>query len=235
MKKSILTTVFVLCLAGTIPLFAASYDNNEFQRKSRAFSQLAERAYDDGAYEDAVLYAKEAKQNAEQSVAFIEKMIARSETETMLLTAHTRLTWAKGINAEKFFPAAMEESSSALATGDDLFATESYADSKKYAEKALNALALVRKIIPLPAKYVVTTWESARECFWNIAANPAVYGDPLKWEELYKANRKMLVRPSDPDLVKPGMIVTIPSLQGEYRDGTYSPSIKYDSFKSQVK
>ncbi len=235
MKKSILTTVFVFCLAGLIPLFAASYDNNEFQRKSRAFTVLAERAYDDGAYDDAVLYAREAEKNADLSAAFIEKMIARAETETLLFTAHTRLSWAKGINAEKYFPAAVVDASAALAAGDDLFAAEEYADAKTYAQKALDALALVREVIPLPATYVVTTWESAKECFWNIAANPAVYGDPFKWEELYKANRKALVNPSDPDLVQPGMIVTIPSIQGEYREGTYDPSIKYDSFKSQVK
>ncbi len=235
MKKSILTAVFVFCLAGLIPLFAASYDNNEFQRKSRAFTVLAERSYDDGAYDDAVLYAREAEKNAELSVAFIEKMIARAETETLLFTAHTRLSWAKAINAEKYFPAAVVDASAALVTGDDLFASEEYADAKTYAQKALDALALVREVIPLPATYVVTTWESAKECFWNIAANPAVYGDPFKWEELYKANRKALANPSDPDLVQPGMIVTIPSIQGEYREGTYDPSIKYDSFKSQVK
>ena len=234
MKKIIQTAVFVFCLAGMLPLFAATYDNNEFQRKSRAFTELAERSYDDGAYDDAVLYAKEAEKNAELSVSFVEKMFARAETKTLLFKAHTRLSWAKGINAEKFFPAAMEESAAALATGDDLFAAEEYAEAKTYAGLALDALSSVREVIPLPAKYVVTTWESARECFWNIAANPAVYGDPFRWEDLYNANRKALVDPSDPDLVKPGMIVTIPSIQGEFREGTYDPSVKYDPFKSQV-
>jgi len=116
-----------------------------------------------------------------------------------------------------------------------VYKRQEYADAKTYAGLALDALALVREVIPLPAAYVVTTWESARECFWNIAANPAVYGDPFKWEELYKANKKALVHPSDPDLVKPGMIVTIPSIQGEFREGTYDPSVKYDSFTSQVR
>ena len=31
------------------------------------------------------------------------------------------------------------------------------------------------------------------------------------------------------------MIVKIPSIKGEYREGTYDPSVKYESFKSQVK
>ena len=39
--------------------------------------------------------------------------------------------------------------------------------------------------------------------------------------------------PSNADLIYPGMKITIPSLNGKFRDGVYSPSIKYDTYGSQ--
>lgn len=234
MKRSIL--IFAVCaLCASLPLFAATYDNNEYQRKSRAYSDLATKAYDDGDYDAAVEYARQAEENASLSVAFIEKMLARADSQTLLYTAHTRLSWAKEKKADKFFPAAFDAATAAVASGDELFTAENYADAKEQAQVALDQLAIVREIIPLPEFYKVTRWHSSRDCLWNIAKNPAVYGDPLLWDELYQANKKALKRPSDPDLLAPGMIVRIPSIKGEYREGLYDPTIKYESFKSQVK
>ena len=234
MKRSIL--ILAACVfCASLPLFAATYDNNEYQRKSRAYSELATKAYDDGDYDAAVEYAKQSEENASLSAAFIEKMMARADSQTLLYTAHTRLTWAKEKKADKFFPAAFESATASVASGDELFAAENYADAKARAQAALDQLAVVREIVPLPEFYAVTQWHSSKDCLWNIAKNPAVYGDPLLWDELYKANKKDLKRPADPNLLAPGMIVKIPSIKGEYREGTYDPSVKYESFKSQVK
>lgn len=228
MKRCILSFVFLTFIAALTPLAAATYDNNEYQRKSRAYSEAAARAYDEGDYVMAEEYAREAERNAALSAAFIERMMARSDAETTLMRAHTRLTWAEGLNAGRNFPAAWAAANAAIAAGDSSFAAEDYAAAKASAEAVLAALADVREIIPLPAKYRVERWIPSKDCLWNIAANPAVYGDPFKWDRLYKANKNALKRPSNPDLLMPGMVIVIPSIQGEYREGFYDPKLSYE-------
>ncbi len=236
MKKLLLTCALLCCSAAYLAFAATSYDNNEYQRKSRAYSELAQNAYDEGDYDGAVEYAREAEMNAELSTAFIEKMLARASAEKALFQARTRLAWAKTeMRAEQFFPSAVSSAEQYIASADARFTAEEYTAAGSDAQLALDALAVVTKIVPLPGYYRVDLWDPSRDCFWNIAKNPAIYGDPLLWEKLYEANRADLKRPSDPNLLMPGMIMTIPSIKGEYREGTYDPSVKYDSFKSQTK
>jgi len=64
--------------------------------------------------------------------------------------------------------------------------------------------------------------EDARDCFWRIAGYPFVYGDPWKWHRLYEANKEKIPQPENPDLILPGIILTIPNLEGELRSGTWS-------------
>lgn len=234
MKKFTIAIALAMIVSASASVFAVTYENNEFQRKSRAYTELATKAYDQGDYDGAVEYARLAEENASLSAAFIEKMIARADAEDTLLKAHTRLAWAKDINAEKFFPAAYQSASGAIEAGDGLFSSEDFASAKAQGQLALEALAGIREVVPLPALYKVDNWEDSRDCLWNIAKNPAIYGDPLLWSELYKANKGNLKRPSNPNLLAPGMIVKIPSIKGEYREGTYDPSVKYESFKSQT-
>ena len=37
-------------------------------------------------------------------------------------------------------------------------------------------------------------------------------------------------KPEDPNLIHPGMKMTIPSLTGEYRSGTYDPKKSYGTY-----
>ena len=66
-----------------------------------------------------------------------------------------------------------------------------------------------------------------RDCFWRIAGYPFVYNDPWKWKTLYEANKSILEDPNNADLIQPGQVFTIPSLQGEERDGEYDPEKSY--------
>lgn len=229
MKKVLLA--FTFCMVVYAGFAATTYDNNQYQQKSRAYSQLAEKVYAEGDYDAAAEYARDAEENAELSAAFIESMLARSSAEKKLLQARTRLAWAKEHNAEHYFPSALKEAVSYIDQADSSFASDNYPETESFAEKAIASLATVRDIIPLPAKYVVNPWDPSRDCFWNIAKNPAVYDDPFMWEKLYEANRKNLKRASNPNLLIPNMTVIIPSIRGEFREGTYDPAIKYESFK----
>ena len=82
-----------------------------------------------------------------------------------------------------------------------------------------------------PAQYTVRPWASSRDCFWNIAGRPWVYGDPYQWRLLYNANRAKLPNPNDPDLIEPGMVLDIPSIQGESREGLWDANKSYPPVK----
>ncbi|MDR1867139.1 MAG: LysM peptidoglycan-binding domain-containing protein [Treponema sp.] len=79
----------------------------------------------------------------------------------------------------------------------------------------------------LPAQYTVRSWYTTRDCLWNIASWPWVYGDPMRWTVLYNANRNKLPNPDNPDLILPGMILDIPTIRGETREGMWNESITY--------
>jgi len=80
---------------------------------------------------------------------------------------------------------------------------------------------------PLPATFTVRSWATYRDCLWNIAALPEVYGDPLRWPVLFNANRHRMPNPNNPDLILPGMVLEIPSIDGEIREGAWQSGRVY--------
>ncbi|GHV88238.1 hypothetical protein AGMMS50267_05980 [Spirochaetia bacterium] len=71
-------------------------------------------------------------------------------------------------------------------------------------------------IFSMPRYYTVQSGDS----YWRIAADPLVYNNPRLWRGLYEANRDKMEDPNNPNLIEPGMVIEIPSLNGEYREGT---------------
>ena len=84
---------------------------------------------------------------------------------------------------------------------------------------------------PLPAQYTVRPWLSTGDSFWNIAGQPWVYDDPTQWMILYDANRDKLPQPGSPDHILPGIILDIPSIQGEIREGLWVEGYNYIPFR----
>ncbi len=76
---------------------------------------------------------------------------------------------------------------------------------------------------PLPRYYVVRLIPERRDSFSRIAEYEFVYGDAYKWRVLYEANRDKIVNPDNPHLIHPGQVFEIPSIDGEEREGTWSP------------
>jgi nucleoid-associated protein YgaU len=79
----------------------------------------------------------------------------------------------------------------------------------------------------LPGQYTVRPWAVSKDCFWNIAGRSWVYGDPYKWRLLYNANKAKLPDPNNPNLIEPGIVLDIPSLQGETREGPWDANKTY--------
>ena len=235
MKKiAILCTVFFLL--GSTLLFAVSYDNNEYQRKSRAYSELAKRAYSEGDYDASIEYSRLAEENAQKSADYIQYMLARVEAEQAMNRARTRYTWAKNNKAEEKYPEAFKTATEALQAGHTAFDNKDFDVAVVCANKVLDALAVVTgdesSFTTLPAQYRIRTWRGERDCLWNIAKDKAIYDNPYLWRKLYEANKDKLPDPTNPDWVEPGIILTIPSLRGEKRSGMYDPAITYEKLPS---
>ena len=236
-KTAILCTVFFVL--GAVLLFAVSYDNNEYQRKSRAYSELARRAYSEGDYDASIEYSRLAEENAQKSADYIQYMLARVEAEQAMNRARTRYTWAKNNKAEEKYPEAFKTATEALQAGNTAFGNKDFDVAVVCAKKVLDALAVVTgdesSFATLPAQYRIRTWRGERDCLWNIAKDKAIYDNPYLWRKLYEANKNKLPDPNNPDWVEPGIILTIPSLRGEQRDGMYDPAVTYEKLPSGKK
>jgi hypothetical protein len=79
----------------------------------------------------------------------------------------------------------------------------------------------------LPSQYTVRPWAITKDCLWNIAGRSWAYGDPTKWRLIYDANRARLPQPNNPNLSHPGMVLDIPSIQGETRQGMWDANRSY--------
>ena len=231
MKKiiSVLTLAF---LAGSLFAAGYSYKNNTYQKLADEYTKKAEAALDAGEYDLSVEYAVKAEENAALSKAFIDSLLARQNAEEQLKLAEKKINWAKGISADKNFPMSYNTSEEAYKNAKDAYDREDWVSAENYARQAIAALEGVREVTPLPQFYVVRPWAETKDCYWNISGRKYVYNNPLLWENLYQKNKDKMPKPNDPNLIYPGMKMEIPSITGEYREGTYNPNKNYDAYSS---
>ena len=227
MKKLVLIFVAVLMTAS---IFAVSYKNNTYQKLADEYTKKAEKAMDAGEYDDAIKYSEEAQKNAELSKAFVARMLAMGEAEDNIKLAKNKIAWAEKIDAPNIYPMAYTAAKENLANAETSFEAEEWGRANEYAKLSLAALEGVTEVTPLPAENSVRPWAETKDCYWNISGRPYVYNNPLLWENLYQANKSKMPKPEDPNLILPGMKMTIPSLTGEYRTGTYDPKKEYDTY-----
>ena len=229
MKKVL--AIASLFFAGSL-IFAASYKNNTYQKLADEYTRKAEHALDAGEYVLAEEYAVKTEENARLSEEFVKKMLAKADCDTFMKQAAKKLDYAKSINAERNFPMAYSSAQKSFASAQESYNGEDYVSATAFAKQVLDALADIKEITPLPEFYVVRPWAETKDCYWNISGRPYVYDNPLLWENLYQANKSNMPRPNDPNLILPGMKMKIPSITGEYREGVYNPSKKYDPYSA---
>ena len=231
MKKFISVLTFAL-LTGSLFAVNYSYKDNTYQRLADEYTKKADAALDAGEYDLSVEYAIKAEENAALSKAFIEKMLARQHADEQMKLAEKKIEWAKSIQAERNFPMAFSASQGAYDNAKAAYEKEDYTSAENYAKQAVAALEGVREVTPLPQFYVVRPWAETKDCYWNISGRQYVYNNPLLWENLYQKNKGKMQKPNDPNLILPGMKMEIPSLTGEYREGTYNPSKEYEPYSA---
>jgi nucleoid-associated protein YgaU len=77
----------------------------------------------------------------------------------------------------------------------------------------------------------VRPWAVSKDCFWNIAGFPWVYGNPYQWRLLYNANKSKLPNPNNPNVIEPGTVLDIPSIKGEVREGAWESGKTYEALR----
>jgi nucleoid-associated protein YgaU len=193
--------------------------NNQYMLENLRLIGLAENAYTDGKYDDAVKYAQEAIKYAKMSDEYVSLQMKIKEAQDAIAAAQARLDQVKKANAHVKYAAIYEKAEQSFAEALNFRSKEEWDPAK---ESALAVIAILSEIPGAPvlaAQYRVKTWKGTRDCLWNIAAKKEIYGDPHKWRVIYNANRQKLEKPGNPNLIQPGLLLDIPSIAGEYRAG----------------
>jgi nucleoid-associated protein YgaU len=228
-NNNLILGIIVLCVIG-IPQLAAQEEaaapsyvndllNNQYLVENQRLVKLAEESLTKGGYDDAVKYAAQAEKLADQSDEYVTLQKKKKDANDAIAAAQARMEWAKKAAIDKRFAETYTEADTALTAAVDFRSGEKWDDARVSALRVITLMAEMPEEIPLPAQYRVRAWAQGRDCLWNIAAKPEVYGDPAQWRRLYTANRNKLPKPDDPNLLDPGMVLDIPSIAGEFRFG----------------
>ena len=244
MNRKIIFALLITVLCMVQPLFAAVSDedivipshirNNEYYLESIRLAKLAVDTYDYGDYDASAGFAEEAIRYALLSDEYIAVQLI-GEAKRLLDLAETN-------NTADQYPDEYNDGKNCYETSLTAQFIEDWAEAIVMAATAIEILAFVEGApasitppppsedsgpAPLPGQYTVRTWVSVRDCLWNIAGYSWVYGDPEKWRILYDANKAILPEPNNPNLIEPGMVLEIPSLSGEVRQGMWDSTKTY--------
>ncbi len=230
MKKIIPILLVLLCVVG---LAAQDLANNEYFVKSQELLAQAQEAFDNGDYDTAADLAAQAQEYARMSDLYVEKMLAKRAADTAISNAQARIAYADTLDSARRYPAEYSAALANMGVAETEYMAENYGQSKLYAEAVLTNLASIKPEVVFPMYYVVIEKNKDTDCFWRIAALPFIYNNPLMWTVIYEANKRKLPNPGNPDLIRPGTILIIPSIGGERRDGTYNPGQTYPVYGQQ--
>ena len=149
--------------------------------------------------------------------------------KTLLFLAVLFLTaglFAQSLENNEYYKKSVElanQSQTALEAADYDAAAEYAIESQKYAALSKQyidqALAALQNRGALAAEYEVKLNPARRDCLWRIAGFDFIYGNPTEWRRIYDHNKSTFRYPDNPDLIYPGQILGIPSINGEVRSG----------------
>ena len=215
-----------------------SIRNNQYLVESQRLASLAQETYQYGDYDLSASLAEEAIRYAELSDEYVTLQMKILAANEAIATAKDRLDWAASSGTSGQYPSEYGEAETLYGKGLEARSGEDWDEAYNAAQRAIDLLAYIQSpagsparaapgTSPLPATYTVRQWNSSRDCFWNIAARPWVYGDGQRWRVLYNANKSRLPDPDNPNLIEPGMVIEIPSIRGETRQGAWEPNASY--------
>ena len=237
-----ITFILIIFLLFTVSVFAqeeveiSGISNNEYYLESLRLFKLAQETFEYGDYDASTGFAEEAIRYAQLSNEYIAGLIGGSKP-----VAYE----SEYIGNNEFYL----ESLRLFKLAQETLEYGDYDASAGFAEEAIRYAQLSNQYIAgligdtdirlnpassgniesvLPGQYTVRPWATHRDCLWNIAGYSWVYGDSTKWGVLYEANRYRMPEPNNPNLIEPGMILEIPSISGEIRQGMWDPNRSYE-------
>lgn len=239
MIKKFAPAVFVL-LAFVVGFASAQnlLDNADY-KKAVDLRNQAQAALDAGQYDQAKQLSQEAEVYAKKAVDLAQQLALGYRATNLLNIAKARIQYGQTINAASRYPSAWTTAQTQVVVAQKEYDSKAYEKSMTASKAVIDALKNIQPPVVaqaqpqqssqpaqkvLPEYYTVRLIPNRRDCFWRIAGYPFVYNDPLKWRILYQANKDKLQNPNNPDLIQPGMVFKIPSINGEKRQGTYQPS-----------
>jgi len=212
------------------PIIPYRVRNNSYFQESQRLARLAQGAYNFGDYDTSTSFAQEAIRYAQLSDDYVTLQMKIREANSAIAAAKYRLDWAASSGASTQFPAEYSEAETWYKESLSARIAEQWDNAIEAAYKVIELLAYIdapKGTLPLPAHYTVRSWATFKDCLWNIAGRPWVYGNPRQWRVLYNANRSKFPDPNNPNWIEPGMILDIPSLKGERRQGAWDGSKSY--------
>ena len=75
-----------------------------------------------------------------------------------------------------------------------------------------------------PQYYIVQSRRTNTDSLWRIASYDFIYGNGNLWRKIYEANKDTI---KNPNVIRAGQRLVIPSLKGETRQGTYDTNQTY--------
>jgi len=199
--------------------------NNEFYLESLRLNQLALENFEYGDYDASAGFAEEAIRYARLSDEYVAVMLIDE--------AKRLLHWADINNIIRRYPNEYNDGKNYYESAVAAHSNEEWDNAIIAAIKSIEILSLLEAELGgtavLPKQYTVRTWAAEKDCLWNIAGYPWVYGNPDKWTELYEANKSKLTDPNNPNLIEPGMVLDIPSIKGEVRQGIWDSGRTYQA------
>lgn len=201
--------------------------DNPYYKEAQELRRQAEQAIEDGEYDRSVELSREAQELTQQAREWAQEQLLRYQANAWTNRAEERLDFAERVDAEERYPEEYENATQFYEEAESLFEEEEYEDSIQASRNVISALQAVRAVSPSdevkPRYYIVRLIPERRDCFWRIAEYDFIYENPWEWRRIYEANRDKIPEPDNPDLIEPGTVLYIPSLDGETRRGTWQP------------
>ncbi|MBN1798075.1 MAG: hypothetical protein JW822_05845 [Spirochaetales bacterium] len=181
-----------------------------------------EESYQNKEYVDAKDYLSQAKTQ-------IADLMQRGDARALYKRAENALAQADEQGVDETNPDEYDTATILLGSAKVDLDNSQYQASMNKSQQVIDTLMIfgIGSSAVLPKYYKVRLLSPRRDCFSKIAGYDFVYGDEYKWRILYEANKDKIPQTDNPHLIMVDMIMEIPSLKGEIREGTYSPDQEY--------
>jgi len=224
------------------PAFSQNLLDNADYQKAVQLRDQAQQALNDGQYDKATQLSQQAQEYAQKAVDLAKEMALAYRATNWLGLAKDRVAYAQSLDVATRYPVPWSTAQTRMTAAQSTYDGKEYQKSIAASQAVVAALKDVKPAPsvaalpvseprtvaqaklpepPLPEYYVVRLIPDRRDSFWRIAGYPFIYGDPLRWPLIYQANKQILQDPNNPNLIQPGMVFKIPSINGEKRSGTY--------------